>query len=92
MRNKPKWFLLLSLLQLSIFFYITPLSADTPAGKKPAAPPVKQVYLITVDAPITPVISEYIIKSIDTASQNSAEPLSSGSTLLAGLWIPCARS
>ena len=75
MRNKPKWLLLLSLLQLSIFFYITPLSADTPAGKKPAAPPVKQVYLITVDAPITPVISEYIIKSIDTASQNSAEAI-----------------
>jgi len=75
MRDKPKWLLLFPLLQLIIFSDVTPLSADTPAGEKPAAPPVKKIYLITVDAPITPVISEYITKSIDTASRNSAEAI-----------------
>jgi membrane-bound serine protease (ClpP class) len=79
MRNKPLWLLLFSLLQIIVFSDVIPLSADTPAKKKPAAPapapPVKKIYLITVDAPITPVISEYIIKTIDTASRNSAEAI-----------------
>ena len=77
MGNKSKWFLLFLLLHVIMISDVAPLSADTPAGGKKAAPapPVKQVYLITVDAPITPVISEYIIKSIDTASRNSAEAI-----------------
>jgi len=77
MRNKPIWFLLFSLLQLIIFSDATPLAADTPAGEKivAPAPSVNKIYLITVDAPITPVISEYIIKSIDTASRNGAEAI-----------------
>jgi membrane-bound serine protease (ClpP class) len=41
-----------------------------------AAPaPQKIVYLIKIDAPITPVVAEYIIKSIDTASQAKAEAI-----------------
>ncbi|HUI68834.1 MAG TPA: nodulation protein NfeD [Nitrospirota bacterium] len=54
-----------------------PLSADAPKDKKSTAPaaPAKKIYLINVDAPITPVVSEYIIRSIDTASRNSAEAI-----------------
>jgi membrane-bound serine protease (ClpP class) len=77
MPNKFIWFPLFLLLQLIMLPAPTPLSADTPEGKKPSAPapPVKKVYLITIDAPITPVISEFIIKSIDTASRNNAEAI-----------------
>lgn len=54
-------------------------SPDKPKVKTPdspkasPAPAVKKVYVIKLDAPITPVVSEYIIKSIDTASGNKAE-------------------
>lgn len=33
------------------------------------------VYLITIDAPVTPTVAEYIIKSIDRASKDQAEAL-----------------
>ena len=79
MRNKFLWLILFSLLQIIAFSYVIPLSADAPKDKKPTAPapaaPVNKIYLINVDAPITPVVSEYIIKSIDTASRNSAEAI-----------------
>ncbi len=77
MRNKPLWFLPFLLLQIIILSDASPLSAYPPAGKKTAAqvPPVKTIYLISIDAPITPVTSEYIIKSIDRASRNSAEAI-----------------
>ncbi len=54
-------------------------SPDKPRVKAPVspkaspAPAVKNVYLIKLDAPITPVVSEYIIKSIDKASKEAAE-------------------
>jgi len=35
----------------------------------------KTIYLIKIDAPITPVVAEYIIKSINTATTNKAEAL-----------------
>jgi membrane-bound serine protease (ClpP class) len=47
-------------------------------AKKPPLPAVehrKQVFLIKIDAPITPVVSEYIIKSIDKASDAKAEAI-----------------
>ncbi len=79
MRNKFLWLILFSLLQIIAFSNVIPLSADAPKDKKPTAPapaaPVNKIYLINVDAPITPVVSEYIIKSIDTASRNSAEAI-----------------
>ena len=79
MRNKFLWLILFSLLQIIAFSYVIPLSADAPKEKKPAAPapaaPPNKIYLINVDAPITPVVSEYIIKSIDTASRNRAEAI-----------------
>ena len=57
-------------------------SAPSPAkqrGKEqapktaPAPAAAKKIYLIKLDAPITPVVSEYIIKSIDKASKEAAE-------------------
>jgi membrane-bound serine protease (ClpP class) len=41
----------------------------------PAAPPEDVVHLITIDAPITPTIAEYITKSIDRAAKSHAEAL-----------------
>ncbi len=54
-------------------------SPDKPKVKTPdspkasPAPMARKVYLIKLDAPITPVVSEYIIKSISTASEANAE-------------------
>lgn len=78
MSNKILRFLLFSLLLVITLSYVNPLSADTPMDKKapsfPAqASPSKKVYLITVDAAITPVVAEYINKSIDLASKANAE-------------------
>jgi membrane-bound serine protease (ClpP class) len=65
-------------------FLLTVVAADTNEPKKitkpepPAAesvPPVKKIYVIEIDAPITPVVAEYIIKSIDRASKAGAEAL-----------------
>ncbi len=51
--------------------------ADAPAARQNSAPasPAATVYLITVDAPITPVVSEYITRAIDRASQDQAEAI-----------------
>lgn len=35
----------------------------------------KQIYLIEIDAPITPVVAEYIVKSIDKAHADRAEAI-----------------
>ncbi len=57
------------------------LSADPPKAEKssptatvPAAP-AHAVMLIKIDAPITPMVAEYIIKSIDLAAKQNAEAL-----------------
>jgi membrane-bound serine protease (ClpP class) len=57
------------------------LSADqpktevsTPTATSPA-PPARTVLLIKIDAPITPMIAEFIIKSIDKAAKQNAEAL-----------------
>jgi len=44
-----------------------------PVAAVPAQP--NKIYLIKIDAPITPVVAEYIIKSIDTASKAGAEAI-----------------
>jgi membrane-bound serine protease (ClpP class) len=79
MRNRFLWLILFSLLQIVAFSYVIPLYADAPNEKKSTVPkpamPANKIYLINVDAPITPVVSEYIIKSIDTASRNRAEAI-----------------
>ena len=57
------------------------LSADKPARERSAptatapAPPDHTVLLITIDDPITPMIAEFIIKSIDKAAKQNAEAL-----------------
>jgi membrane-bound serine protease (ClpP class) len=78
MSIKTLRFLLFPLLLVITLSYVHPLSADTPKDKKASSPPTqashsKKVYLITVDAAITPVVAEYINKSIDLASKANAE-------------------
>jgi membrane-bound serine protease (ClpP class) len=79
MRNRFLWLILFSLLQIIAYSYVIPLSADAPKDKKSTVPKpaasAHKIYVINVDAPITPVVSEYIIKSIDTASRNRAEAI-----------------
>ncbi len=69
----------LFLLFLFPLFAVTRLSFPAQLDSKPTgsaqALPEHIVYLITVDAPITPVVSEYINTSIDIASRNNAEAL-----------------
>jgi membrane-bound serine protease (ClpP class) len=79
MSNKALRILLLFPLLLVIMLSaVNFLSADTPKEKRAPSPPAqalpsKKVYLITVDAAITPVVAEYINKSIDRASKANAE-------------------
>jgi membrane-bound serine protease (ClpP class) len=80
MRTKAARFLFILLLAVIALTFGTGLLADTTGEKKtapqpPPTPPSKKVYLITVDAAITPVVSEYINKSIDIASKANAEAL-----------------
>ena len=77
---KKRWAVLLSSFLLALGVASTPaLSAEKqePAKKtsQPAPEQKKQVFLIRIDAPITPVVSEYIIKSIDKASEAKAEAI-----------------
>jgi len=60
------------------------LSADKPVKVKKVrsaptatapAPPARTVLLIKIDDPITPMIAEFIIKSIDKAAKQNAEAL-----------------
>ncbi len=73
-------------ISLSVLLVITgltglALSADPPKPEKSAPtattpePPAHTVLLIKIDAPITPTVAEYIIKSIDTAEKQNAEAL-----------------
>jgi membrane-bound serine protease (ClpP class) len=64
--------------------FVLTAAADTKDTKKPdkpappaaeSAPPAKKIYLIEIDAPITPVTAEYFIKSIDRASHDNVEAL-----------------
>ncbi len=79
MRKKALWISLFSLMHFVAFVHVSPLFADAPADKKTSAPvpptPSKRIYLIKVDSAITPVIAEYITKSIETASKSNAEAI-----------------
>ncbi len=77
MRKNARWMILL--LSFSLFLSglaWTASSVEKHKGEKPSPPPVaaqhKQIFLIRIDAPITPVVAEYIVKSIDKASQAKA--------------------
>jgi membrane-bound serine protease (ClpP class) len=67
------------LLMLFLVFTVPLLSLFAQPGSKPTGTqperPAHVLYQITVDAPITPVVSEYIIRSIDIASRNHAQAL-----------------
>lgn len=82
MYNNVRWIILYCSLTMLLFGLIgMAYSAKKEKTDKPAAPAIaapalpKKVYLIDIDAPITPVVAEYIIKSIDTASEAKAEAL-----------------
>ena len=80
MRSKTYWGVLLALFLLLAGALDLAVAAKTkPEQKtKPVAPsvlPAKKIHLIEIDAPITPVVAEYIIKSIDRASKAKAEAL-----------------
>ncbi len=74
---------LVSLVLVILSTFVLSVFADTKKPKSdkpvpPAAAPVpspKKIHLIEIDAPITPVVAEYIIKSIDRASKAGAEAL-----------------
>jgi len=50
-----------------------PVETAPPAAE--SAPSIKKIHVIEIDAPITPLVAEYIIKSIDRASKAGAEAL-----------------
>jgi membrane-bound serine protease (ClpP class) len=84
MRLKSRLILLFSLLLIIAGAFVLAMAADTKKTTKvdkpapPAAvsvPSAKKIHLIEIDAPITPVVAEYIIKSIDRASRANAEAL-----------------
>ena len=84
MRKTLSWMLLLlSMLSISIVASGLPAPAEKPGplATKPTTSPAapvkaeKIIYLIKIDAPITPVISEYIVKSIDRAAKENAEAI-----------------
>ncbi len=65
----------------ALFLLLVVLSAasahsETSVPRKNAVPvSPRVVYTITVDAPITPVVSEYISQAIDTATRDKAEAI-----------------
>jgi len=81
MRNKNLHVLLFFFLLLLLLIAVRSLFADSSPAIKPSPvsslPGVSsnKVYLIKIDAAITPVVTEYINKSIETASQNKAEAI-----------------
>jgi membrane-bound serine protease (ClpP class) len=78
MRIKTMCSLLFPLLLVIVAASAAPRSGETQKNKttvSPAAPSRQIVYLISVDAAITPVVAEYIDKSIDNASRANAEAI-----------------
>ena len=51
------------------------VSKTAPPAEAVSTPSSRKIHLIEIDAPITPVIAEYIIKSIDRAAQAGVEAL-----------------
>ncbi len=75
-----RWTILILLFTL-VLGAMTGLAFSVEKGKSPepkapsSAAEKKRVFLIKIDAPITPVVAEYIIKSIDSASKAQAEAI-----------------
>ncbi len=82
MQKSSRWMILFFSLVILLSGLSSFASPENKAKTKNQTPPVvaapaqqKTIYLIKIDAPITPVVAEYIIKSIDTASQAKAEAI-----------------
>ncbi len=84
MRLPIRLTILFALILVVFGTFVLTVAADTKKTKKsskpapPAAasvPSAKKIHLIEIDAPITPVTAEYIIKSIDRASKDNVEAL-----------------
>ena len=77
MRKKTRYVVFTALVLFFAGTFVLTVSADTKKSTPPAASasPVKKILLIEIDAPITPVVAEYIGKSIDRASKAGAEAL-----------------
>jgi membrane-bound serine protease (ClpP class) len=82
MHKNKRWIVLffsLAILLSGLNSLAVPEKKETTEKQAPpaVAAPVQQkvIYLIKIDAPITPVVAEYIIKSIDTATADKAEAL-----------------
>lgn len=77
MRKKTRYPVFIALVLLFAGAFVLTVSADTKKAASPAAlaSPAKKILLIEIDAPITPVVSEYIGKAIDRASKTGAEAL-----------------
>ena len=80
MQKNTRWMaLIFSFLLLLSWFANDSLSVEKNKTAKPSSPNVaaqhNQIFLITIDAPITPVVAEYILKSIDKASEARAEAI-----------------
>ena len=80
MQKNTRWMaLIFSFLLLLSWFANDSLSVEKDKTAKPSSPNVaaqhNQIFLITIDAPITPVVAEYILKSIDKASEARAEAI-----------------
>ena len=82
MRLTTRLTLLFSLVLIIAGTFVLPVAADANKVNKPdppaetaSAPSSKKIHVIEIDAPITPVVAEYIIKSIDRAAKANVEAL-----------------
>ena len=84
MRLQTRFTVLISLILIVAGTFVLTVAADTKKTKKsskPVSPATasvsspKMIQVIDIDAPITPVVAEYIMKSIDRASKAQAEAL-----------------
>ncbi len=84
MRLQTRFTVLISLILIVAGTFVLTVAADTKQTKKsskPVSPATasvsspKMIQVIDIDAPITPVVAEYIMKSIDRASKAQAEAL-----------------
>jgi membrane-bound serine protease (ClpP class) len=83
MRLLPRFTVLVSLVLLLAGAFVLSAAAKVEKVDKTAPPPaevapvpvVKKVHVIEIDAPITPMVADYIIKAVNRATKAEAEAL-----------------
>jgi membrane-bound serine protease (ClpP class) len=82
MRLTARSAFLICLILIIVGTFVLTVDADaknvnktSPPAEAASVPSSKKIHLIEIDAPITPVVSEYIIKSIDRAAKANVEAL-----------------